>query len=250
MCCANAPPSSEEQVCDLSPHFDCITTKQKSLGKFTFISVLSHHTDSPINYKAAELRVAKYKALPIRSPSSDLRCPTIAPVLPDPWENLCPDANNNPHQYLVVHTLTGEEWTPHQGEIFSIPSAGLLLHHPPDFPSVFPFFTTLYHHQAFSPAPTVIIGLPAGACPIIKACGQAVRIEPSPDIPLGYIRLAFQRGIWEAFTHIPPYCHEAYRGHLVLLDHFNFLDRWTISTYGYLEFEGRAHFCMPTILPF
>src|SRR5882762_1320778 len=43
--------------------------------------------DSPINYEAAERRVAKYEALPICSPSPDLRFPTITPVLPDPWEN-------------------------------------------------------------------------------------------------------------------------------------------------------------------
>ncbi len=106
--------------------------------------------DSPIDYKAGELRVAEYKALH----SSDLQFPTITPALPDPWENLCPNTNNNPHQYLAIHTLTGEEWTPYQGEIFSIPLAGFLFHHPPDFPSVLPFFATIYHHQAFSPTPT------------------------------------------------------------------------------------------------
>src|SRR6266404_8126477 len=194
--------------------------------------------DSPIDYKAGELRVAEYKALH----SSDLQFPTITPALPDPWENLCPNTYNNPHQYLAIHTLTGEEWTPYQGEIFSIPLARLLLRHPPDFPSILPFFATIYHQQAFSPAPTIIVGLPAGAHPIIKACMQAVRIKPSPDIPLGYIWFSFQRGIREAFTHIPPYCCEASRGHLVLLDHFNFLNRWTISTNGYLEFEGRHIF--------
>jgi len=93
---------------------------------------------------------------------------------------------------------------PYQGEIFSIPSAGFLLCHPPDFPSILPFFVAIYHHQAFSPAPTVIVRLPAGTCPVIKACGQAVRIKPSPDIPLGYIRFSFQQGIREAFTPIPP----------------------------------------------
>ncbi len=194
--------------------------------------------DSPIDYKAVELRVAKYEAIL----SLALQFPTIAPVLPDLWENLCPDTNNNPHQYLAIHTPTGEEWTPYQGEIFSIPSASLLLRHPPDFPSVLPFFMTLYHHQAFSPTPTIIVGLPAGARPIIKACGQAVQIKPSLDIPLGYIRFMFQRGIREAFMPIPPYCRKAYRGHLVLLDHFDFLDGWTISTYGSLHFEGRHIF--------
>ncbi len=192
--------------------------------------------DSPIDYKAAEQRVFEYKAIHTLSP--DLQFPTVAPALPEPWENLCPDANSNPHQYLAIHTPTGEEWTPYQGKIFSIPLARLLLHHPPDFPSVLPFFSTIYHHQAFSPAPTIVIRLPAGARPIIKACAQAVQVEPSPDIPLGYIWFSFQRGIREAFTPIPPYCREAYRGHLVLLDHFNFLDRRSISTYGSLQFEG------------
>ncbi len=195
--------------------------------------------DSPINYEAAERRVAEYKV--ICSLPEDLQFPTIAPAT-EPWDNLCPDANGNPHQYLAIHTPTGEEWTPYQGEIFSIPSARLLLRHPPDFPSVLPFFSTIYHHQAFSPTPTVVVRLPAGACPIIKACTQAVHIEPSPDIPLGYIRFSYQRGIREAFTPIPPYCCEAYRGHLVLLDHFDFLDRRSISTYGSLQFEGRHIF--------
>ncbi len=196
--------------------------------------------DSPIDYEAAERRVLEYEAICTLSP--DLQFPTIAPAAPEPWENLCPDANSNPHQYLAIHTQTGEEWTPYQGEIFSIPSAGLLLRHPPDFPSVLPFFATIYHHQAFSPASTVVVGLPAGARPIIKACAQAVHIKPSPDIPLGYIRFSFQRGIREAFTPIPPYCRKAYRGHLVLLDHFDFLDRQMISTYGSLQFEGRHIF--------
>ncbi len=139
--------------------------------------------ESPIDYKAAALRVAEYEA--ILSPA--LQFPTIVPVLPDPWDNLCLDTNNNPHQYIAVHTPTGEEWNPYQGEIFSIPSASFLLRHPPDFPSIFPFFAAIYHHQTFSPTPTIVIGLPAGACPVIKACAQAVRVEPSLDIPLGYI---------------------------------------------------------------
>ena len=139
--------------------------------------------DSPIDYEAAALRVAAYEA--IHSPA--LQFPTIAPALPEPWDNHCPDTNNNPHQYLAVHTLTGEEWNPYQGEIFSIPSAGFLLCHPPDFPSVFPFFTAIYHHQTFSPAPTIVVRLPAGARPVIKACAQAIQIEPSLDIPVGYI---------------------------------------------------------------
>ena len=142
--------------------------------------------DSPIDYEAAERRVFEYEA--IRTLSPDLQFPTIAPAT-EPWDNLCPDANSNPHQYLAIHTPTGEEWTPYQGEIFSIPLAGLLLRHPPDFPSVLPFFSTIYHHQAFSPAPTVVVGLPAGARPIIKACAQAVRVEPSPDIPLGLLHM-------------------------------------------------------------
>ncbi len=198
--------------------------------------------DSPINYEAAVLRVAEYEELATRSPSPPLRFPTVAPTPPEPWDNLCPDADSNPHQYLAIHTPTGEEWTPYQGEIFSIPAAGNLLCHPPDFPSVFPFFTTLYHHQAFSPAPSVVVGLPAGAHPTIKACAQAIRIEPSPDIPLGYIRFSFKQGIKEAFTPIPPFCREAYRGHLVLLDHFDFLDGRSISTYGSLQFEGQHIF--------
>ncbi len=199
--------------------------------------------DSPIDYEAAERRVFEYEA--IRTLSPDLQFPTVAPAVPEPWENLCPDANGNPHQYIAIHTPTGEEWTPYQGEIFSIPSAGLLLRHPPDFPSVLPFFTTVYHHQVFSPAPTIVVGLPAGARPKIKACAQAIRVDPSPDIPLGYIRFSFARGIREAFTPIPPFCREAYRGHLVLLDHFDFLDGRSISTYGSLQFEGRHIFVRP-----
>jgi len=56
--------------------------------------------DSPINYEAVALRVAEYEA--ILSPA--LQFPTIAPALPDPWDNLCPDANGNPHQYLAIQT--------------------------------------------------------------------------------------------------------------------------------------------------
>src|SRR6266404_2582568 len=97
--------------------------------------------DSPIDYEAAVLRVAEYEELATHSPSPPLQFPTVAPAPPEPWDNLCPDADSNPHQYLVIHTPTGEEWTPYQGEIFSIPAAGNLLRHPPDFPSVFPFFT-------------------------------------------------------------------------------------------------------------
>src|SRR6266404_2943785 len=55
--------------------------------------------DSPIDYEAAERRVAEYKV--ICSLPEDLQFPTIAPALPEPWENLCPDANSNPHQYLA-----------------------------------------------------------------------------------------------------------------------------------------------------
>ncbi len=100
----------------------------------------------------------------------------------------------------------------------------------------------IYHQQSFFPAPTVISGLPAGARPILKACGQAIWTQPSPDIPKGYIQFTFQQGIKEVFAHIPPLCWEPYRHHIVFLDHFNFLDGCSISTYRYLDFEGRNIF--------
>ncbi len=50
-------------------------------------------SESPIDYKAAALRVAEYEAIL----SLALQFPTIAPVLPDLWDNLCPDTNNNPY---------------------------------------------------------------------------------------------------------------------------------------------------------
>src|SRR6267378_5129813 len=58
--------------------------------------------NSPIDYEAAERRVFEYEA--IRTLSPDLQFPTIAPAVPEPWENLCPDANGNPHQYIAIHT--------------------------------------------------------------------------------------------------------------------------------------------------
>ncbi len=62
LCHANTPPSSEEQVCDLSPHFDWVMTKSESLGKFTFNSVLSHHNCQRRATCHADAETAKTKA--------------------------------------------------------------------------------------------------------------------------------------------------------------------------------------------
>ncbi len=119
--------------------------------------------ESPINFDAAALRVALFEAPSTRSNSPELQFPTITPVLPQPWENLCKNHSLNPHQFIAIPTAIGEELHPYIGDIFAIPSAGYLLWEPPAFPSVFPFFTAIYHKQSFIPAPTIISGLPAGA---------------------------------------------------------------------------------------
>ena len=119
--------------------------------------------ESPIDFDTAALRVAPFEAPSTRSSSPELQFPSIAPVPPQPWENLCEDDRLNPHQFVAISTAIGEELHPYIGDIFSIPSAGHLLREPPAFPSVFPFFTVVYHKQSFIPAPTVVSGLPAGA---------------------------------------------------------------------------------------
>jgi len=190
----------------------------------------------------AALRVAPFEAPSTCSSSPEFQFPSIAPVPPQPWENLCKDDRLNPHQFIAISTAIGEELHPYIGDIFSIPSAGHLLWEPPAFPSVFPFFTVVYHKQSFIPAPTVVSGLSAGAQPTLVACAKAICTQPTPDIPLGYIRFTYQQGIKEMFARIPPLCWEPYRHHVVFLDHFDFLNGRTISVFGYLDFEGRHIF--------
>ena len=74
--------------------------------------------ESPIDFDAAALRVAPFEAPSTRSASPELQFPSIAPVPPQPWENLCEDNRLNPHQFVAISTAIGEELHPYIGDIF------------------------------------------------------------------------------------------------------------------------------------
>jgi hypothetical protein len=170
-------------------------------------------------------------------PSPPVQFPS---VVPEPWENLCPFGEYNPHQCLAIQTERGEELSRHPGDIFVIPSARSLHSNPPTFPSILPFYSLHLHKQSFYPSATLAATLP-GALPTLHACAEVIRVGSLDDIPLGYIHFAFRRGIAEIFSHLPSYCLEAYREHFTLLEAFDFLDGRLIYTYGYLHFaNGRV----------
>jgi hypothetical protein len=76
------------------------------------------------------------------------------------------------------------------------------------------------------------IGVPA-----LYVCSKAIRVPPTPSVPLGSIKYNFKDGISGAFTHIPRLARNIYQGKVVILEVHDFLDGQVVSTYGHLSFR-------------
>jgi hypothetical protein len=163
-----------------------------------------------------------------RPPAPIFRCPDCMFCHPDV----------HPHQYLEFFTNRGDEWRTREEfnapDISALIPAAALATNPPQFPGVTlfrfknPHFFALYpvaHYRA------VEIGVPA-----LYICSKAIRVQPTPSVPLGSIKYNFKDGIGSAFTHIPRPARNVYHRKLVILEVHDFLDGRVISTYGHLSF--------------
>jgi hypothetical protein len=161
-----------------------------------------------------------------------------APIFRLPDCTFChPDVH--PHQYLEFFTNRGDKW--HAREEFNAPNISALIPatalaaNPPQFPGVTPFRFKNPHFFALYPVAhyhAVEIGVP-----VLYVCSKAIRIQPTPSVPLGSIKYNFKDGIGGAFTHIPCLARNVYQGKLVILEVHNFFDGRVISTYRHLSFR-------------
>ena len=147
----------------------------------------------------------------------------------------------HPHQFIAVHTPLGEEWHPldkvYQDSITNLRTAEQLCTVPPVFTGIIPFRQSAPYYLTIYPRQHRL-AIAAGIQPLY-ACSQAVRDQSSPDLPLGSIKYNFRRGIAEAVTGLPNLVRNTYEGVLVIVEIHNFLDRRTVTTYGYLHFNRR-----------
>jgi hypothetical protein len=145
----------------------------------------------------------------------------------------------HPHQYIEFFTQRGDEWRSHEEfnapDISAIIPATVLAANPPQFPGVTPFRSKNPHFFALYPVAhyrAVEIGVPA-----LYVCSKAIRVPPSPSVPLGSIKYNFKESIGSAFTHIPRPTRNVYQGKLVILEVHDFLDGRVVSMYGHLSFR-------------
>jgi hypothetical protein len=200
-------------------------------------------SDSPIDYEAAALRVERREPTPvIPEPLEDQENrPPIPVIRPPPCIGV---EGPHPHQYFVVATPRGEEHCPLDNSgptyINNIPFAENLRTRPPHFTGVILFQTTLPHFQTIFP-PYRALAIDLGIPPLYT-CSKAIFDSPSPDLPLGTIKYDFRRGIREAFAPLNELIKQAYTNTLVVLEVQDFLDRWVVTTFGYLAFQGTSVF--------
>ena len=132
----------------------------------------------------------------------------------------------HPHQFLAIHTPYGVEEHPLQ-EVLSadpleIPLAGRLVGFPPLFPSVLPFRGSATHYICVKPEDNTL-ATTYNLQPVI-ICSRLVRYEPGAGLPHGLIKYDFQRGIKETFQRFGPGERSGYKGALVVLAIYDFLD--------------------------
>jgi hypothetical protein len=161
-----------------------------------------------------------------------------APIFRRPDCTFChPDVY--PHQYIEFFTQRGDEWRSREEfnapDISALIPATVLAANPPQFPGVTPFRSKNPHFFALYPVAhyrAVEIGIPA-----LNVCSKAIRVPPSPSVPLGSIKYNFKESIGSAFTNIPRLARNVYQGKLVILEVHDFLDGQVVSTYGHLSFR-------------
>ena len=120
-------------------------------------------------------------------------------------------------------------------DISLIVPAHVLAGNPPQFPAVTPFRYKNPHFFALYPVSqgrALEIGVPP-----LYVCSKAIRVLPTPSVPLGSIKYNFSEGIGKAFINIPRLARNCYHGKLVLLEVHDFLDGRVVSTYGHLQFR-------------
>ena len=176
-CCVPSPSTHSWNAAPVTPHDQS-----------------SPHPFSPINYEAAARRVG-YQSPPC-APSPEPH-PDQENIPPVPIH--CPppciySREIHPHQYIAVYTPLGEEWRPldkvYQDSITNIRTAEQLCTVPPVFTGVIPFRQSAPHYLTIYPCQHHL-AIAAGIQPLY-ACSQAVRDQPSPDLPLGSIKYNFR----------------------------------------------------------
>ena len=149
----------------------------------------------------------------------------------------CSFADNvHPHQYTIVYERGEKIWCLQEEFIFcnilgTIPHYTELDDHPAYF--VTPFWALAYHHiqlAANSPLPNVHL------------CAKVGRHPPSLHFPFSYLESSFIDSLKFTFRRFPPTWLEYFKGALVPLLAFDFLDGCHATLVGRLHFMAEGIF--------
>jgi len=193
----------------------------------------------------------------VRSPTPPLRYPspvTTAAVQPPPTNEEavqvdfdlfphlfatppCVEATQrHPHLYTVVHRNGQKIWCP-QEEFVSkdflanIPRVHHLDHLSPHF--VTPFRALVYHEVLIRAVHTL---------PAVTLCAKVGRHPASLHLPFGFLESSFIDSIKFLFGQFPPLWLTYFKGALVPLTSYDFLDGRLITVLGYLHFTEEGLF--------
>jgi hypothetical protein len=167
------------------------------------------------------------------------------PPLPDFSDPYCADRDLvHPHQYLNVTTPRRDEWRPESeltlDHVLLLPLADDLINNPPRFPTVTPFRNHALHISRIKPSSQPL----TAACfiPALAVCSKAIRTPGCNDFPLGYVKYSFATSLVETFAKYTDIVRSAFSNSLVVLEVVDLLDGRSITTYGYLRFQGTQVF--------
>jgi len=143
----------------------------------------------------------------------------------------CLPANRHPHQYTVHHEQGRHIWFLSEELINS-----QFLNHIPwaqDLDTAAPpYFVTPFradaHHSIHVHSD--------GALPLVHICAKVGKHPWSPKFPFGYIETTFLDSIKFVFSHFPPLWLAHFKGALVPLVTYDFLDGHTAILCGHLHF--------------
>jgi len=142
----------------------------------------------------------------------------------------------HPHLYTIVHRNGETIWCP-QEEFVSkdflanIPCVNHLDHLSPHF--VTPFRALVYHKVIIRPRHTL---------PSVTLCAKVGRHPASLHLPFGFLESSFVDSLKFLFGQFPPLWLTYFKGALVPISSYDFLDGRLITVLGYLHFTEEGLF--------
>ena len=240
-------PANYRLLNELSHPISPVPDNTPDIIKCQPLLTLALDKDIPIKNLPLPIVVAPVATIPSLAPPS----PTVhavAPILPtymvntDTFPRLftplpCTNVQDeHPHQFIILYERLEKIWVPQhdflgQNFLSHIPQVQYLDNHPAFF--VTPFRSSIYHHV---PVPS------SGALPSVHICAQVGHHPPALSFPFGYLESSFVHSISCLFSQFPPAWLKYFKGALVPLVAYDFLDGRLATIVGHLHFTEAGTF--------